>query len=232
MATFNEIIYLIKEIPRQGDGDSRSNNYTDRELAFIINYYRAKIIAQQMSKNREVDSSYIQTLGKVEVIRASKNECCDLDCDIDDVVYRIKEKLPSFVSTKGNSIISYIGTVDGNNKFTRTSYNKSAFDKYALYTSKRTRYYELQNYVYITNPPVSSLKYITIQGVFEAPEKANDYFTCGCVEEVKDCSQGYEFNYPIKASDIDIILKMIADSEYRFANILPKDTLNDSRDAN
>jgi len=232
MATFSEIIYLVKGFPRLGDGDSRSNNYTDRELAFIINYYRAKIISQQMSKNREVDSSYVQSLGKVEVIRASKNECCDLDCDVDDVVYRVKEKLPSFISTKGNSIVPYIGTVDGNNKFTRSSYNKSVFDRFSLYTSKRTKYYELQGYIYITNPPTTNLKYITLQGVFEAPEKARNYFTCGCEDGTVDCSDGYNFDYPIKVSDVDIIVKMVADSEYRFAGMLPKDTLNDSRDAN
>ena len=232
MATFNELIYLVKDIPRQGNGESRSNNYTDRLLAFIINYYRAKILNQQLTRNKEADSAYIQTLGKVELIRASKNECCDFDCDINDVIYRTKEKLPSFISSKGNSQISYIGTIDGNNKFTRTSYNKVPFDKYALYTAKRPKYYELQNHIYIVNPPVSSIKYITIQGIFESPEKANEYFTCGCTNDSLDCSSGYEFDYLIKASDIDTILKMIIESEYRFANILPKDLLNDSKDAN
>lgn len=230
MATFNEIIYLLKDIPRQGDGESRSNNYTDRELAFIINYYRAKIISQQLSKNKEVDSAYLQSLGKVELIKASKSECCLPDCDINDVVYRTKEKLPSFISSKGNSIIPYIGTIDGSYKFTKTSFNKVEFDKYSIFTSKRTKYYEIENYLYITNPPTSSFKYMLVQGVFESPEFANEFHSCGCTTTA--CDTGFDFDYPIKISDIDLILKMTIESEYRFANILPKDTLNDSRDAN
>jgi hypothetical protein len=230
MATFNELIYLLKDIPRQGDGESRSNNYTDRELAFIINYYRAKIIAQQLSKNKEVDSAYLQTLGKIELVKSSKNECCLPDCDINDIIVRTSERLPSFISSKGNSVIPYIGTIDGSYKFTKTSFNKTEFDKYSIFTSKRTKYYEIENYIYITNPPTSSFKYLLVQGVFEAPEAANEFHTCGCTTAT--CEEGYNFNYPIKVSDIDTLLKMVIESEYRFANILPKDTLNDSRDAN
>lgn len=230
MATFNELIYILKDIPRQGNGESRSNNYTDRQLAFIINYYRAKIISQQSSKGKEIDSAYVQTLGKVELVKASKSECCLIDCDINDVVLRTVEKIPNFISSKGNSIVSYIGTIDGGYRFTKTFFNKIEFDKYAIITSKRTKYYEVGGYIYITNPPTSNFRYMLVQGVFEAPEAANEFHICGCT--TTNCDEGFNFDYPIEISDIDTILKMTIDSEYRFANILPKDTLNDSRDAN
>ena len=85
MATFAEIIYTVKNLPRMGNGDSRSNPYTDRQLAFIINYHRAYLLKQYKDKGRYLSPNHVQTLGKVELITTSKHECCLPDCDIGEV---------------------------------------------------------------------------------------------------------------------------------------------------
>ncbi len=228
MSTFAEVIYTVKNIPRMGNGDSRSNSYTDRQLAFIINYYRALLIKQYKDKGRSISGNYVQTLGKVEVQKASKHECCDIDTDIGDCIYRIVNPLPRAVDTNTWNLITYVGTVDGLNSWQRTTFNKVQFDKYAKYTGKRIKWYELNNYIYIVANGIKNLKYINIQGVFEDPLAANDYRDCGCDGE--DCFKGYEFDYPMNSSDIPTIIKMIGATEYSMSNLLPRDDKNDSRD--
>ncbi len=228
MATFNEIIHAIKNLPRRGDGDSDDNPYTDRMLAFIINMNRALLIKQYKDKGRIISGNFVQTLGKVEIIKASKHECYDLDQDIGDCIYRVKNPIPSPVDTNGFNLITYVGTVDGLNNWQRTTYNKVQFDKYAKFTANRSKWYQINNYIYLVTT-LKNLKYINIQGVFEAPEKANDYRECG--EAYDECFKGYDFEYPMNSSEIPVIMKMIASNELAMAGLLPKDERNDSRDA-
>lgn len=229
MPKFSEVIYTVKNLPRGGNGDSRSNPYTDRQLAFIINYHRAVLIKQYKDKSKYISQNHTQTLGSVEVIQASKNECCDIDCDLGDIVYRTKNPIPRVIDTNGWNLITYVGTIDGLTNWQRTTYNKLSLDKYSKYTGKRPKWYELNNYLYIANPPSKLLKYINIQGVFEDPLAANNFKECGCDGE--DCFKGYEFDYPMNSSDIPIIIKLIASSELAMSGMLPKDEKNDSRDA-
>lgn len=228
MALFSEIISLIKNLPRKGDGDSDDNSYTDRMLAFIINTQRAVLIKQGKDKGRYLSQNYVQSLGKVEIQKASKHECCITDNDIGDCIYRIKEPLPTPVDTNGLNLITFVGTVDGLTNWQRTSFNKVQFDSYAKYTADRIKWYQLNNYIYIVAKGVKNLKYINIQGVFESPEKANDYRDCGCIGE--DCFKGFDFDYPMNSSDIPVIIRLIAASELAMSGMLPKDEKNDSRD--
>lgn len=228
MATFSEIIYTVKNLPRGGNGDSRSNSYTDRQLAFIINYYRALLIKQYKDKSRYISGNHVQSLGKVKLIKASKHECCLPDCEIGDNVYRTETPIPRVVDTNMWNLITYIGTIDGLNPWQRTTFNKFSFDKYSKFTGKNTKWYELNNYIYVVNPPSKALKYINIQGIFEDPTAANDYKDCGC--EGEDCFKGFDFDYPMNSSEIPTIIKMITDSEYRMAGMMPRDDKNDSKD--
>jgi hypothetical protein len=229
MSTFAEVIYTVKNLPRAGNGDSRSNSYTDRQLAFIINYYRALLVKQYKDKGRYISPNYVQSLGKVEVQKASKHECCDLDNDIGDCIYRIVNPLPRPIDTNVLNLITYVGTVDGLKSWQRTTFNKVQFDKYAKYTANTVKWYELNNYIYIVANGIKNLKYINIQGIFEDPLAANNYKDCGC--EGEDCFKGYNFDYPMNSSDIPTIVKMIASTEYSMSGLLPKDERNDSKDA-
>lgn len=228
MATFSEIIHIIKNLPRRGDGNSDDNPYTDRMLAFIINTHRSVLIKQNKDKGKIISGNYVQNLGKVEIIKASKHECCTTDPDIDDCIYRILNPLPTPVDTNSLNLITYVGTIDGMTNWQRTTFNKVQFDSYAKYTGNRPKWYQLNNYIYIVSKQLKNLKYINIQGVFESPEKANDYKDCGC--EGEDCFKGFDFDYPMNSSDIPIIVKLIASSELAMSQLLPKDERNDGRD--
>lgn len=230
--TFDKIIYLLMDLPRMGDGESDDNPYTDRMLATIINNKRATLVKQDKDKGKIMSSDYEQSLGNVELVKVSAIDCCDYDPDLGDCILRTKNPIPAAVDTNGWDLLTYVGTVDGLTNFQRTTYQKVGFDKHLRWSKFIPRYYTMNTqaglHIYIVNPPTNVTKYITIRGIFEEPEIANTYITCGCGD--LDCFQGYKFEYPMKANHIDVIIKMVTDTDYRMSRILPKDETNDIRD--
>lgn len=228
MALFSEYISIVRNLPRMAQGDSDDNDYLDRMSAFIINYYRSKLIRQDADKGKYLSSDlYVQNLGEVELVKADINECCSpkfFTC-----TYRTKNPIPKAVDTSGKPLITFVGTVNGL-PFTRTSFNKHRYDAFAKYTGDNPKYYITNGYLYITHPPVKNIKYINIQGVFEDPTEANEFTTCGCIGSGKDCFQGFDFEYPISSSIFDTIYKMIVQTELSSSKLLVRDDSNDTKD--
>lgn len=231
MAKLSEILFTIKNLPRGGQGDFDDNAYSDRQLIFIINYYRAKLIQQDINKGKYLTQYYNQTLGKVRLIQASKTSCNLPDCDIGDSILRTENSLPKAIDTNDKNLLTYVGAFDGSKPFQRTTFQKVNFDKYAKYTGDKTKYYELDNYLYIVNPPSKNLKYIAITGVFENPLEVNEFKINTCDED-NDCFDPFNIEYPLGIGYLDTIYKLIIATEFRFNNILKFDTVNDSQDTN
>ena len=225
MATLNQIIFNLKNLRRAGrvsDDDSIS----DRQWAFIVNYYRAKLVKQDAQKNRLISGNIVQNLGQVTLITADKNECCE----IGDCILRIETPLPAAVDTDQYPLITYVGLLNGTKSFQRTTYERAVYDQHAKYTGKQPKWYQLGKYIYIVNPPSKALKYINIQGVFEQPEQAVKYRTCDCPGNNETCYTGFDFEYPLPIDKLDTVYKMIMEAEAKFANILPQDKSNDTND--
>ena len=226
MATLLQIISTVADMRkawRRSDDDS----LTDRQLAFIINYYRAKLLEQEANLGRRMNSNVIQNLGKVSLIKADKNECCE----IDNCILRIENPLPKALDTNRYDLVTYVGLLNGNKSFQRTDVNKVPYDKYATYTSNQPKWYQVSDYIYIVNPPTHLLKYINIKGVFEDPTAAQLYRTCSCPgNDEADCWKGFDYEYPISITMLDTIYKMMFDAEFKFGNILAQDTTNDTKD--
>ena len=231
MAKLSEILSTIKNLPRGGQGDSEDNAYTDRQLIFIINYYRAKLIEQDINKGKYLTQFYTQTLGKVRLIKSSRIDCGLPDCDINDSILRIENSLPKVIDTNDKNLLTYVGSIDGSNHYQRTTFQKVKFDKFAKFTGNKTKYYELNDYIYIINPDSKNLKYITINGVFEDPLKANEFKINNC-DSNDTCFDPFEMEYPLGLKYLDTIYKLMLNTEYRFNNILKFDTNNNSQDDN
>lgn len=227
----SEIISTIRNLPRGGQGDFDDNAYTDRQLAFIVNYYRTKLIDQDINKGKVLTQYYVQTLGKVRLTKASKTECGALDCDIGDYILRTENILPKAVDTNAQNLITYVGTIDGKVPYQKTSFQSSKYDKFAKYTGNRTKYYELNSYLYIVNPPSNNLKYISITGVFEDPLQVNEFKSTSC-DDSDYCFDPFDMEYPMSMKHLDTIYKLIVNTEFRFNTILQSDTDNNTKDDN
>lgn len=224
--TLNEIIYNIKNLLARGV-QSDNEKLRDSQIAFIVNYYRAKLIKQDVSKY-DVASETIQDLGKVELIQADPHECCEIDLEC---TLRTKLKVPSTLEIRSNGHgLTFVGTYGGK-PFQETTYNRKRWDSFSKYTGKQPKWYFKNNYVYIVNPP-GMLDYINIIGIFEDPKEAEQFRTCDCPANEEVCNLGYDFVYPLKAHHVDTILKLMASTELKLSTILQMDEDNNGKDDN
>jgi len=219
----SEIVYNIKNLI-SGGIQSDDEDLSDDQVAFIVNYYRAKLLRQDISKGRPRSEVNVQNLGKVSLIQADKNECCEVDA----CILRTKFKVPKPLAVAEHLNLSFVGTLDGID-FTKKSHNTMRWACAAKYTGNETMWYYQNGYIYITNPSTQLLKYINVQGVFENPVDAEKFRTCDC-DNGLNCSNGLDVEYPMSITNVDLIVKMIAETELNILMSLPSDLSNDGID--
>jgi hypothetical protein len=193
-------------------------------MAFIINYYRARLFKQDVNKNALNFSQYVQNLGKIELIQADKNECCDPD----PCMIRTKEKIPVPVNMREELGITFVGTVAGKS-FQRFFHNSTQWSCAAKWTGKEPKWYYQNGYIYLKDLPTLMMDTINIQGIFEDPIAAESYIKCGCTD-AEECREFYDYEYPMPLHHVDIILKMIAETELKILLGLGQDITNNTLD--
>lgn len=212
----SEIVYNIKNL-MAGGVQSDDNPLSDTQLGFIVGYYRARLLKQDIEKKRFNKTSFVQNLGSIPLIQADKNECCN----ITSCILRTSIAIPKPISSDVN--ITFVGTIDGR-PFDRQLANVVYWNKHAKYTGKEPKWYYQNGYIYIVNAP-GMIGYINIQGVFEDPLYAAQT-ACSCNEGTDCGSLDFEYNMPLHY--VDIIVKMVAETEMKILMGLPHDITNDS----
>lgn len=222
MATYKQIIYNLKNLYRGGQ-TSDDETVSNRQLAFIFNYYRAKLIREDLSKGRTIDRSIIQDLGCVPVECVDAAECCDL-VDSGSTIIRTVEPIPEFVELYDKDLLTFVGLVDKSKSFQITSEAQVRWGKYNKYTGKSTKAFmrDNGNYLYIANAP-KGIELINIQGVFENPEEASKFNHC---DGTPCFSQDEE--YPVSAHMLPIINEMIMSKELKGLITTPTDETNNT----
>lgn len=220
----SEIIYNIKNL-RAGGLQSTDEDLSDAQYAFIINYYRAKLIKQDVDRGKTSRSQDIQDLGKV-TLQLSTEDCCDISpCNLVTVL-----KIPPFFEFNDTALISFVGTIDGV-AFQFSKGNRVSWDRFAKYTGKLTKWSIENNHIKIINSPTSLMKYINIKGIFEDPTIANKFKTCDC-DNNEECNTSYNYNYPLSLDRVDLIVKLIIETEFRILYAIVQDDLNDGKSKN
>jgi hypothetical protein len=222
MATYNEIIYNLKNLYRGGltsDDDTISN----RQIMFIFNYYRAKLIREDLNKGRTIDRSIIQNLGCVPVECVDASECCDI-IDSGTTIVRTVDPIPEFVELYDKNLLTFVGTVDKLKSFQITSEAQVRWSRYNKYTGKTTKAFmrDNGNYLYIVNAP-KGIELINIQGVFENPEEAEKFNHCDgtpCFDKDNE--------YPISSHMLPIINELIMTKELKGLVTTPTDETNNT----
>ena len=223
----SELIYNVKNL-RAGGIQSDDENLSDRQLAFIINYYRAKLIRQEVQRNGSVGREDLQDLGKISLIQADPHEC---PCNEGDCLLRTELPVPKSIRQSGkNHGFSFVGMYGGMS-WQESTWQAAPWTTFDKYTGDKTKWFIKGRYMYILNPADTMLSYMNIQGIFEDPKEANEYRDCGC-DETPECIEGFDYEYPISAHLVDTLMQMIMGNEIRWSTLIPEDTSNDSLDSN
>jgi hypothetical protein len=210
MASFQEVIFNIQNL-KSGFLQSDDNKLSDRQVAFIVNYYRAKLCDQQLSKGKTLSNYFYQTIQDVEFehFKTAIGEC----------ILRSKKEIPQVISSDFKDMFTYVGPMDGSKKFDEVNFNDLQTLAYSKYSSKYPKFCIKDRFMYIYLPPTLNLNKLMVRGVFESPEKV-DSFTA---------FRGFNFEYPISGKMLDTIYKMIIDSEFKLGITIPQDEENDGK---
>jgi hypothetical protein len=218
----SELVYNIKNLIA-GGVQSDDSELSDQQVAFIVNYYRARLFKQDQEKGRLNKDSYVQNLGKVPVIQADRNECCVTD----SCILRTELQIPIPIEAYNGLSLTFVGLVNGK-PFTYTASNTLPWKRAGKYSGKEPGYYLQNGYVYLIDPPTKDIDWINIQGVFEKPEEAVRFRTCDCPGNNENCFQDYDFEYKMPLHYTDTIVKLAVETELRVFKAIPSDTSNNS----
>lgn len=226
----SKIVYNIRNLIAGGIL-SDDENLSKLQVAFMVNYYRAKLLKQDQDKGHVAQTSYIQNLGVVDIIQADKNECCQLGFTT-ECILRTKFKVPKPLETRQGLNLTFVGLLDGT-PFTKETHNSTFWSFASKYTGKLPKWYYFNGYIYLVNPVSIMLDAINIQGIFEEPLVANQFKSCDCPGNEIDCGKtfsSYDFDYPIPMHQVDIVVKMVAQTEVALLRSIPNDISNNSVD--
>lgn len=221
MASLNEIIYNLKNLPYSGF-TSDDTNVTDEQLAFIIRYMRARFLKQAIERGRTRGlEPFIQDLGAVPFSLVDKSECLEITTDCD--ILRSDSKIPVPIHADNNVMLTAVQTLDSSISFSKTYLAAAKWWRYNKYTPKVRKWYYKNGYVYITNE--EEIEVLNIRGIFEDPKKAGEFKIC----DGKPCWSPDD-DYPIAGWMVDDITKAILRGEAATLMGTVADTKNNNLD--
>lgn len=220
MPTLNQITYNIKNLMRGGN-TSDDERISDRQLEFIVNYYRNILVKRDLDKGKSINPDIVQDLGCLELIEVDKAECCDTE--IGCTVLRTKNKLPKTIELNQDNSLVFIGAIDKYTTFDIIPVYRVPFLN-SKYGKKGTRCYYLNQYVYVLTDDL--IEKINVRGIFEDPREAANFTHC----DGTSCFT-IDSTYPIAGWMLQPLVDMVLKNEMKIGVSLPNDDSNDASGA-
>lgn len=216
MATLKELTYMVLDELKLSSDDSYFN---EEHVAFLIGKYRGFILRQQYKDvKKDIPESNLQTIS-TDLIQVPA--IAGVPCE-GGIYLRTKDKIP-FLMTLYTPKIYTEGFYNGEiNYISRERMKYVGHNRWLpniIYASMGP-----DNYIYFTssNPQFLYLESVNITGIFENPEKVNNYNT----ENICDF---FDKEYPLEEGLIpqvlELVVKELLSAEYR-----PEDSSNNAED--
>lgn len=177
MVSLNHLVY---DILSSLGGQSRIPQDIDIDpslIQFKIINSRAFLIRQDQKLGRSLSDNISQSLFCVPVTQVDVSECpCTVPSDCK--IMRTTVKLPKFIELHQKDFITKVSGVDiRSQSWSIISFARASVAGLNSWTSKNTKVFLHNQYLYIINPPLNLTK-ITVQGVFEDPRDAASFANC------------------------------------------------------
>ena len=211
----SKIIYTIQEL-RSKFSQSDDNPLSDRQVLFILNYYRSFLIRQDMEKGRPLSPFIIQEL-TLDLEKVDKG----IGFVTKDMILRTKIEIPKPIEGHMHDYLTYVGRADFEDRWTQLDLQSLKSVSYTRHAGRFPRWFARENYLYLKFPPTCTVNKVLVRGVFEEPELVAKL--AGKILPF----QGQEWDYPISNNMLSTIIRMLEESEFRFTFAIPKDNEND-----
>lgn len=218
--TINELIYNIKNQLKIARSDDVI--LSDRQVEFMINYIREKLIVQQLQKGRSISSNIKQDLGQVAVQTVDQTSPGAIISN--KPIFRTVNKVPQPIELDQLDLFTYIGGLDKQSAFPYKTKASVRWNKYSKYASKSPIAYYSEGYIFITNCPNPLLQYINIEGVFSNPREVHKFKN----PNGTPCYNPDVDAYPISGRMIDMLDKLIKEGELNMFMQVKEDNTNNA----
>ncbi len=169
--TLNEIAYSIAHTL------GTPNDFFLREkIKLSAIGVRATLIRQDLTRNT-LSKAFLQSIGNQELTCVDVSQC-PATVPTGTYMLRTINKIPKPVRTKDNSTFYYVGIPDKTRAFQETTIDGIFISSEDRYTSRFPKYFYLDGYIYVINPPTDDLKYITIISPFADPREIASFKDC------------------------------------------------------
>jgi len=217
--TIRELVYNLKELIKDKSDDVI---LSDRQVEFMINYLREKLIVQQLQKGRSISSNIKQDLGEVALQRIDGNTGGVKVTD--RTILRTTVTIPQPIELDQMDLITYVGGLDKQSPFTYKTKANAKWNKYNKYSSKEPLAYYSNGYIYITGCANPGLKWINIEGVFLNPRDVHNYKN----PDGTPCYDPDVDNYPLSGRMVDTIMDLIKTKELNLFMQIVEDSTNNA----
>lgn len=221
--TLLEIVRNIRNLINDSSDDYK---ISDRQLSFIVRYYRAKLIREDLQKGRSISSNIIQSLGVQNIVCLDSAEDCHIRSGI--ITYRTENSIPKPIEVNDKDLIVYAGSIDGLSNFQFGSKAQARWSKHHKLTADKYRTYLRNGHIYIEGSKPILVKRILVEGVFEDPIEVATLTDC----EGTRCYDLDVDNYPISAHILQAMSEMILTKELNIKQQVIEDKQNDANDTN
>ena len=211
----SKIVYSIQDL-RSKFSQSDDNPLSDRQVLFILNYYRSFLIRQDMEKGRPLSPFVMQEL-TLDLEKVDKG----IGFTTNDKILRTVIEIPKPIEGHMHDYLTYVGRVDFEDRWTQLDLQSLKSVNYTRHAGRFPRWFARESKIYVKFPPTCTVKKVLIRGVFEEPELVAKL--AGKIGPF----QGQEWDYPISNNMLSTIMRMLEESEFRFTFAIPKDHEND-----
>lgn len=218
--TIREIIYNIRHLIK--DNKSDDLKFTDRNLEFMVNYIREKLIVQHLQKNRSVSSNIVQDLGQIPLVKVDTAEGA---IATGNYILKSTVRIPQPIELDQKDLITYVGSIDRQAPAIPFKTKAEAYwMKQGKYSCKQAVSYLHDGYLYITNHPNANLKWIHAEGVFLNPRDVHRFKR----PNGNPCYNPDTDQYPISGRMLDMLNSIIKKQELDLYFQIAEDTSNDA----
>lgn len=216
MAKLSEIVYNLYESLKPGFTDD--SILSMRQLEFIVNHYRAKIVSQRYNTNKSLDG-FAQSLIDLKMERSKDFKVMNNA----GVLLKSKSKIPQLVNVSEQGFaLNFVGMRNQVIPFQKTSVQLFNSDMYNPFV--QNCYFIDGGYFYVVTKNLLFVKEVYMRGYFESPREVLLFNKE--IDEYEDM----DWEYPVSTAVLDQINSMVVNGEFRFMNLLPKDDVNDGID--
>lgn len=189
-----------------------SANISDRQIDFMIDYIREKLLVQHIQKGRSISANIKQDLGNVELTRIQAGHS--------DTLLRSKVRIPQPIELDYQDAITYVGGLNKRSPIPFVTRAKAEWNMYNKYTGKNELSYYDDGHIYISGCKNPNLKYINVEGIFLHPKDVSTFVrqdgTPAYNEDTDDYPLSGRFidmmNTLIKGKELDLFVQIAEDS--------------------